>query len=95
VVTYTPTAIAQVKQLYTEITPNPASSFIHLFIQPVASNNFTVILADAAGKTVLTCPNVQPTITYTLDVSHLVPGAYLLTIKNDELVHTEKIIIQR
>ncbi|MGZ3899778.1 MAG: YHYH protein [Bacteroidia bacterium] len=77
-----------------QLFPNPASQgFIHLFIEAVAQNNFDVTITDVTGKIVKSEKNIQPTITYTFDLTSLPKGVYLMKIKNDEISKTEKIII--
>jgi YHYH protein/Secretion system C-terminal sorting domain len=96
VLTYT-TAVAQVlaNKFSLDVSPNPATDFIHLFIQPIASNNFTATITDEAGRKVFSQKNIQPSITYTLDVSKLTPGSYILDINNETTDHAEKIVITR
>ena len=78
-----------------QVFPNPASNYINLFIQPIASNNFTVTLTDEAGRTVFTQNNIQPTILYSFNVTNIPPGMYLVNIKNSEISHTEKVVIAK
>ena len=75
--------------------PNPVSDYLHFFIQPIASNNFTAMLINEAGTTVLRQKNVQPTITYTMDVTKLPAGEYILYIQNQKFSYTHKIGITR
>lgn len=81
------------KNITYQLFPNPASSFVHLFIDAVAQNNFEVIITDVTGKVVKKEINVQPTITYTIDLSGLAKGVYMIKIKNDQVTKTEKLII--
>lgn len=78
-----------------EIFPNPANNYINLFIQPIASNNFTVTITDEAGRTVFTQENIQPTILYSFNVTHVPAGTYIMNIKNSEISHTEKVLIAK
>jgi hypothetical protein len=77
-----------------QLYPNPASQgFIHLFIDAVNQNNFDVTITDVTGKVVKSEKNIQPTITYTFDLTRLQKGIYFLQIKNDKVTRTEKIVI--
>jgi YHYH protein/type IX secretion system substrate protein len=78
-----------------KVFPNPASSYINLFIDPIASNNFTVTLVDEAGRTVFTRENVQPTILYSLNVTSIPSGTYIMNIRNKDILHTEKVVIAK
>ncbi|MBS1636009.1 MAG: YHYH protein [Bacteroidetes bacterium] len=96
VTTYTPatTGIAEVnKPLETMIYPNPTHDYLFVYIQPIASNNFELTLVDAQGKVVLTEKNIQPTISYTLDVSKLAKGIYMLRLKNAEKEFNQKVLV--
>lgn len=97
VTTYDPTAVQQLSQksIVTKVYPNPAGNYIFLYIQPVNSNNFTVTLTDEAGRLVYIKENIQPTITYSLDLGHVAAGMYHLNISNTELRHSEKILIRK
>jgi hypothetical protein len=93
--TYTPLAVPQVtnKDFSVDVFPNPATTFLHLFIQPIITNNMVVTLTDEAGRTVLTQKNIQPTIMYTFDVSNLAAGVYTVTIRNSAITAAQKIVI--
>lgn len=97
VTTYTPstaTGIAEVNQpLSTLIYPNPTHDYLFVYIEPIASNNFELTLIDAQGRIALSEKNIQPTISYTLDVSKLAKGIYLLRIKNTEKEFTQRVVV--
>jgi len=97
VTTYTPTSggVQGVKEeVTTLIYPNPTSDYLFVYINPVASNNFTLTLTDVTGKTVLSMENVQPTISYSLDVTKLAKGSYTLTLRNTEKHYTETVVVK-
>ena len=81
-------------KLSLQLFPNPVSDYLFLFMESVASNNFTVELIDAQGKVVLTEKNIQPTISYSFDVTKLLPGNYMFKIQNDKYRSTQKVIIK-
>jgi len=93
VTTYT-TGVATVpSKLSTLVYPNPAGDYLFIYIQPIASNNFTARLVDMTGRIVSTMENVQPTISYTLDVSKVPSGVYNLVLQNSDITHSEKIVV--
>lgn len=91
------TGVAQVdpKTFSPEVFPNPANYYVNLFIQPIASNNFTVTITDEAGKTVFTQKNVQPAIQYSFPVSTIPAGVYIMNITNEAISYSQKIVIAR
>ena len=91
------TGISQInaKTFSVEVFPNPAANFVNLYIEPIETNNFTVTIADETGKTVFTQHNIQPTILYSFDVSTVPAGLYNLQIKNNDIAHSEKILIRK
>jgi hypothetical protein len=96
VTTYSPTTgIAKTEEkISTLVYPNPTSDYLFLFINPIASNNFTATLIDTQGKVVLTKENIQPTISYSFDLTQLPKGMYLLRLKNDSKEYMEKVIVK-
>ena len=49
---------------------------------------------DTQGKSVLKMENIQPTITYTVDVSKLAKGVYMLKLKNSSKEFVQKVVIK-
>jgi len=96
VTTYSPTTgIANTNEkLSTLVYPNPTSDYLFFFINPIASNNFTATLVDELGRVVLKQDGVQPTISYTFDVSQLPKGMYILHLKNDSKEYSEKVLVK-
>lgn len=92
-----PTAVGDVvaADLALEVFPNPANNYLNLFIQPIASNNFTLSLVDGTGRTVFTQTNIQPTILYSLNVSAVPAGMYMLHLKNNDLTYTKKVVLAK
>jgi YHYH protein/Secretion system C-terminal sorting domain len=82
-------------KLGTEIYPNPTNQYLFLYIEPIASNDFTVSIIDMAGKTVYVQHNIQPTISYSINVATLPSGTYTLLIRNKQIISSQKIVIDR
>lgn len=96
VTTYVPSSgiAGMAENVTTLIYPNPTSDYLFVYINPMASNNFTLALTDIQGRTVLSMENVQPTISYTLDVTKLPKGIYTLTLRNTTKYYTEQVVIK-
>ena len=88
-------AIVEPKTFSAEIFPNPATYYVNLFIQPIASSNFTVTITDEAGKTVFTQKNIQPTILYSFPVSNIPAGLYIMSVNNEAISYTQKIVVAK
>ena len=93
----THTGIAQItaNDFSVKISPNPASDFISIFMNPIAANNFALTITDVAGKVVLSRSDLQPTIASLVDVSALAQGTYFLNFNNGTISHTEKVVVKR
>jgi hypothetical protein len=97
VTTYSPSMTGMKEQQKESMTymlfPNPSQNFIHLFINPIAQNDFEVTITDITGKVVYSEKYIQPTIMYSFDLTRLSKGVYFLTIRNDKISKTEKILV--
>lgn len=82
-----PTSIAEVIFSNNTSYPNPTNSILNL---PNTSSYNLVEIYDAAGKVVFSKSNFNNTI----DVSSFEKGVYILKLKEDSKVTTQKIIIQ-
>ena len=93
--TYTPSTVG-VEELKNQtldflVFPNPTNTMLHIFIQPIYSNDFTVELYDMMGRKIISRNNVHPAITESLDVSQVAAGNYVLKIFNSQFSSTKKI----
>ena len=77
-----------------KLYPNPTNNYLFLFINPIAQNNFTASIIDGLGKVVLTQKNIQPTISYSFDVTNLPKGIYYLRLQNENTSYSEKVVIK-
>ena len=77
-----------------KLYPNPTNNYLFLFINPIAENNFTASIIDGLGKVVLTQKNIQPTISYSFDVTNLPKGIYYLRLQNENTSYSEKVVIK-
>ncbi|MFM6975844.1 MAG: M4 family metallopeptidase, partial [Sphingobacteriaceae bacterium] len=72
--------------------PNPASNLVDLSIKGTTTDNFTLELYDSSGNRLLV---KQPWDGRSLDISRYPDGLYLITLKRDREVYTQKLLIQR
>ncbi|MFM2048702.1 MAG: hypothetical protein RI955_1250, partial [Bacteroidota bacterium] len=72
------------------IMPNPASTILHIFIQPIYANDFTIDVYDLQGRKMISKNNVHPTIIESLDVSQLVAGEYIVKVYNNRIKNEQK-----
>ncbi len=75
--------------------PNPASTTLYLSIDANAENNMKAEIINNLGQVVSSLDYVQPSITYTLDVSQLPNGIYFLKLSTPSATSVEKIMVSR
>ena len=80
--------------LKVKLYPNPTSNYLFLYINPIVANNFKATIVDALGKVVFVQNNIQPTISYSFDVSNLSKGIYYLHLNNESKSYIEKVMIK-
>jgi hypothetical protein len=74
--------------------PNPTNDKINFYLPASYNSNMTITIHDMSGRKVKELNNVQTTATYTVDVSDLQAGQYIVTLDNGSAKTTEKIIIK-
>lgn len=72
--------------------PNPATDWVDLSIKGTGAENFTLELYNSEGMRLLI---KQPWDGRGLDVSKFTNGVYLITLRKDREVYSQKLIIQR
>jgi hypothetical protein len=91
--TYT-TGVASIhnnKIKYT-IAPNPVEDHLYIYMDAYNMNNVKGTLYNPAGNVVRTIDNMQPSIGYSLDMSSLPAGLYVLSLEGGTTKVTEKIM---
>ncbi len=73
--------------------PNPAHDFVYLYIAPSYQNNIHATITDMAGNIVFAQDNLQPGITYPLNLSNLMQGMYFIKLENNAACGIEKFMI--
>lgn len=77
------------------VYPNPAQDYVYVYIAPSYSNNITATVTDIAGKVISKQNNLQPGITYEINVSTALDGLYFVKLENETSLSIEKFIINR
>lgn len=75
--------------------PNPVTEFLNVVINN-QEKQLDLILTDINGREVYwgSCQNTVPGLTVKIDVTGLARGLYILRLQSDDLLYTEKIVIQ-
>ncbi len=74
--------------------PNPAQNYVFIYMDKTSKNNVNAKLFDSDGKQVQSIDFLQPSLAYTLDLTGLPDGIYLLVLEADQQRSTCKIIKQ-
>lgn len=75
-----------------EVMPNPAGDYVFIYFDPSSTNNIKGELYDAKGKLVSALENMQPSISYTFDLSKYAKGIYFLHLQSGYEKVVQKII---
>jgi hypothetical protein len=82
VTTYSPTGIfEQEQEIKFQVSQNPTKDLAFIYFEPYGPNNITGRLYDLKGRLLQTITNMQPTISYTLDLSAYSDGVYFLRLE--------------
>ena len=78
-----------------QIYPNPASDLVNIDFQGTGGN-YAVTITDLAGRTVATqnIENAEGAQHVAVAVNELKAGNYIVTIKTDGAVSTQKVVIK-
>ncbi len=97
VTTYTPPVLNEVQLVNQKLDflvyPSPTNEFLHVFIQPIFANDFTLELYDLSGQLRAVKTNVHPTIVESMDIRALAPGTYVLKAYNADFSTQQKVVI--
>jgi Secretion system C-terminal sorting domain len=78
------------------ITPNPANSYIDVSTYYTNISNAIFEIKDITGKVILQQAIEIKRLSQRINIEHLIPGAYMAIIRNDnKIMFNEKIIIVR
>jgi hypothetical protein len=94
VVTYNPNGIHEIKsEINFSLYPNPAADHLSYFIESYTENNMKAALINELGETVYSQDFIQPSVSYTADISKLPAGIYFLKLSNQTSFTTSKVMI--
>ncbi len=88
-----PLAIAEAESHILSVYPNPAIESVNITL-PEGNANYQLTLFDLNGKQLMSRTINAGCDLYTLDVSHLTSGIYLISIFNDNDAFTAKVVKQ-
>jgi YHYH protein/Secretion system C-terminal sorting domain len=75
-----------------DFMPNPVQDYAYIYFSPESKNNIKGSLYDAKGQLVQTIENMQPSISYTLDMTKYSEGMYFLHLESGDKKVIQKII---
>jgi len=94
--TYTPNASSGINELPAtikyELYPNPTKDYAFIYFDPSNPNNMKGSLYNEQGQLLQQINNLQPSISYTLDLSKYASGVYFLHLESDQVGVVEKIV---
>lgn len=88
-----PIAIEEVSESVLSIYPNPASDNVNIQL-PEVGGKFSLAVFDLNGKQLMKREISADSSEYTLNVSNLAPGMYLVSLFNNEGAYTGKIVVE-
>jgi hypothetical protein len=92
---YNPTAtgIAQVnKPIQFMLYPNPASDYAYIYFDPSDDNNISGGLYNSEGQLLQAFTHMQPSISYTINLTSFPAGTYMLHLSSGTSVMDQKIV---
>ncbi len=92
---YTPTAagIAELQNgIKFQVVPNPVADYAYIYMDVNSANNVTGHLYNESGQLVKTIEHLQPSIAYTLDMTDLSAGVYMLSMETGSTRVMQKIV---
>lgn len=77
-----------------KVMPNPAQDIVYLKVLTLFENNYDINIIDMLGRTVhQTLNTALPVLSY--DISDLPNGTYIVHLKHNDAVYTQKLSVQR
>jgi hypothetical protein len=93
---YTDTSTSAINQVNRDIKfriePNPTSGYAFIYFDPASDNNITGTLYNSTGQLLQTINNLQPSITYSLDLTKYAAGTYFLHLETSKNGVIQKIV---
>lgn len=86
-------SIDEKKQELAQIYPNPAIDVLNVVLPTASFENINISFYDITGKMVSTVPITKGATRYSIDTKSMVTGQYLLVVKMDKTIQTQKVTI--
>jgi len=85
------TSSLDVSTIQAVVYPNPVSSFVNILFNEAVKNPIQSTLYDVLGRVAINT-TISPTQSYSIDMSHLASGTYLLTVTIENRSFTTHLI---
>jgi len=90
------TGITEIKsEINFFLYPNPATDYLMFFIESYTENNMKAEFFNAVGEIIFLQNFVQPSVSYTVDMSKFPAGLYFLKLSNETSSSTKKVVVAR
>jgi hypothetical protein len=73
-------------------SPNPTKGYAFIYFDPASENNITGTLYSSSGQLLQTIHNLQPSISYSLDLTKYAAGTYYLHLETPKNSVVQKIV---
>jgi len=80
------------REIKFSLAPNPANDYTYIYFDPASDNNITGTLYNNNGQLLRTINNMQPSISYALDMSNYPTGTYFLHLETKNTGVVQKIV---
>lgn len=80
------------KDITFDFMPNPVEDYAYIYFNPESRNNIVGTLYDAKGQLLMTIENMQPSISYALDMTKYAKGIYILNLVSGDKKMVQKIV---
>jgi len=89
----TVTSTAEINnQILYSLSPNPTSDFAYIYFDPSSMNNINGAIYNSKGQMMASYKNMQPSISYSFDLSSFPSGLYILKLESGNQHITQKIV---
>lgn len=75
--------------------PDPATNYTTIYIEPSEHNNISMFITDMNGKIIKRMENLQPTITYQIDLTAISNGTYFVTLTDGTGTTLKKLVVNK
>lgn len=80
------------KQINVTLEPNPVTDYAYFYIEPSSDNNITGALYDINGKVLKAYQNLQPSMSYSINLTAYPAGIYFLRLQTANATFSKKIV---